>query len=467
MKVMFRTISRKSSHRVLGAEWLERRQPLAGDVGIALFGNQLVIEGDAQANAIVIERAAGGGVNIRGSAAGDAATTINGGTEAFHVASLDGNIMIDLGAGNDSLTLGAGGHTGGQGNLHGSNGNLRLEGNLLANLGAGNDEFSGNIAGRGDLTIMGGSGADEIAISGRVGSVTVIADGLSADASGADRVQLSNLRTSGDVSVFTQRGDDQIALSGDLRMQHSLTIDSGEGIDYLSFAASHFVVRGEMSVDPLLNNSSVSVGGVRSAATGHGQSASLMALHTLAPLTTDVGDPLVSATATGNALLSADPVGAGSAGLALAADASGGNNSLTSMSSLLADAALTPNGALVNGSLDAANSLNTGLLDDSALANLSAAANNSVATDTSVTGNLIADSSATHAALLQNAGTLAQAANPLAAAATDRVFNQFDESQLVGSSARNPTFLSNFSQDPSLNSVLNSLSRSQMFAPLS
>jgi hypothetical protein len=461
---MFATISRKPLHRTLGAEWLEPRQPLAGDVGIALLGDQLVMEGDAQANAILIERPAGGGVDIRGSVAGDAATTINGGTEAFHVDSRLGNLMIDLGDGDDRLTLG----TAGQNNassLLASNGSFRFTGNLLANLGAGDDTFSADVAGAGNLTVMGGLGADDIAISGRAGTVSVIADGLKADAGSADSVQLSDLRANGDVNVFTVGGDDQIALSGDLRIQNDLAIDSGEGVDVLSLAVSHFVVRGELSIDPLVDNAQTTVNSNGLAGLAGSQSVFAGTSSLRASLATEFSNPLTPATAIGNTLLTADPVGAGSAGLALSANVLGGNQSLTSTSSLRADAALTPSGALVNGSLDAANMPSIGPLDGLALANLSLPADVRT-TDLSATSDLNADASPSQAVLLQNAGALATSANPVAAVAADRVFNQFDESQLVGSAARNPTFLSNFSQDQSLNSALNQLALSQSFAPL-
>jgi hypothetical protein len=138
---------------------------------------------------------------------------------------------------------------------------------------------------------------------------------------------------------------------------------------------------------------------------------------------------------------------------------------LTSTSSLLADSELTPSGALVNSSLDAANMPSIGPLDGFALANLAPPADVR-ATDLSATSDLNADTSPNQSVLFQNAGALSTSANSVAAVAADRVFNQFDESQLVGSAARNPTFLSNFSQDQSLNSALSQLALSQSFAPL-
>lgn len=460
---MFTKSSKRSLQRALGAERLEGRQPLAGDVGIALLGNQLVIEGDAEANALTVERSAGGGFDIRGSVLGDDATTINGGDEAFHVDSLDGNVLIDMGAGDDSLTLGGDGQAS-SGSLLANRNSFRLNGNLLANLGAGNDTFSANLAGRGDLTVMGGPGSDDIAVSGRVGSLTVIADGLNADSSGADSVQLSNLRARGDVNVFTMGGDDQIALSGDLRIQSNLTIDSGEGADQVSLAASRFVVRGEVSIDPPTdtgttgeNADTASIAGEHSAAMGDASA--------IASLTTDLTNPIAPTVAFGNALLNADPVGAGNVGLALTNGAFGGNSGLTAASSLIADAALTPAGALVNGALDPANSLNRSLLDNTALANLTAPVGSVLASDL-LTGMAPTDTNALQTALLPNTAALPPASNPLGAAATDRVFNQFDESQLIGSAARNATFLSNFSQDPTLNTALNQLALARSFAPL-
>lgn len=457
---MYATRYRHGFRRALGTEWLERRHPLAGDVAIALLGNQLVIEGDAEANALVVERAEGGGFNITGAMAGDGATTINGGNDPFRVASFDSNMLVNLGAGDDSFTLG---NDAGNGNSS----LFRLHGSLMTDLGEGDDTFTAHVNSQSDIILLAGAGADDISVSGRIGSFVAMADPLNSDGAGADNVHLADLRAKEDISVFTLAGDDQVSLSGDLRLHGNLTIDTGIGTDGLSLTASRFVVRGEISIDPLSDTTLEPPNEGSDGIVGEAM-ADAASLPTASLLSEDLSHPLTSSTAFANALLHADPVGAGNAGLSLDTGASIADDSLVADSSLIADAELGLTGVELNGSLNSSGSAEmSAALDDVSLADLTSTnfASN-ITSDTNLASDLTTSDDTSQSALLQNAAALAANGNPFRLAATDNVFNQFDESELIGSAARNPTFLNNISEDNSLNSAINQLALSQPLMPV-
>src|SRR4051794_23595662 len=101
----FRAMSRKQNrvngthHRRCSFEALENRRLLAGDVKVTLVGSALTVKGDAADNNIVITAS---GV----SAVAGSGTTINGAAGPFALAGPLTKLTVDMGAGNDNLTLG-------------------------------------------------------------------------------------------------------------------------------------------------------------------------------------------------------------------------------------------------------------------------------------------------------------------------------------------------------------------------
>lgn len=428
--------AKRNQHRALGAEWLEHRQPLAGDVAVSLFGNQLVIEGDAAANAIEISPAQGGGFNISGSGEGEAATSINGNNQPFHVSARNAtNILVDLGAGDDSLVISNG--------TQAAAGSSQGASHLLAN--------RHQLRLSGDVTILGGAGNDQITVEGaRMGSLLIIADSLSAEG-GADSVRLSNIRTSGDVTVSTRAGDDQVTIADAVRVGGDLNVDSGDGTDAFTMMASRFQVRGDVNIDqpaPSVAASTMTT----SQATDAGAAAFMPE--------TSVND---AASSPVNQIATIDPVGASNPNMMSSAVTSG--IPLTSDQTMVVDQMVGLNGMTTNDAVNAATSqdaisaIDNGSLPADVISQgfvPSAGSSLPVSTNPVLSPSLTTDqtSSAVQSALLQRAATAPTVSSFVNPAAADSLFTGLDEASLVGSAARNPTFLSSFSQPDPLNNVL-------------
>jgi len=174
-------------------------------------------------------------------------------------------------------------------------------------------------------------------------------------------------------------------------------------------------------------------------------------------------------------LMNGDIVGGGNAALWLGA-MNGNTGNLAANSTIMADSGL-------NGSTGASNlgsSTNVGATNSTGLngANLdnltqtaigqSFAGGNTGAT-TGVNSNVTSNTSRVdpnNSGLLQNAanGSAVNPMNPAAAfspLAADNVFNNFNEADLVGSAARNPTFMPSVSDNTSFDQALNQLALSQ------
>src|SRR3954471_17120751 len=95
---------KRSTARRLFLEYLESRQVLAGNVLASVVHGQLNITGDAADNGVTLRTAAGGGLEVVGTSAGGAATTINGQANFTTTAAIRGT-NIDLRAGNDTLAI--------------------------------------------------------------------------------------------------------------------------------------------------------------------------------------------------------------------------------------------------------------------------------------------------------------------------------------------------------------------------
>ena len=103
-------------------ETLENRSMLAGNVVAAVDGGgNLTITGDAKSNIIYLAETASGGWRIQGLD-----TKINGHAKTFVTAPVTGNISVDMGDGNDQITMQDG----------------RVLGNLSVQMGNGKNSMS-------------------------------------------------------------------------------------------------------------------------------------------------------------------------------------------------------------------------------------------------------------------------------------------------------------------------------------
>jgi hypothetical protein len=101
-------MSRRSRKVQRGFETLESRLPMAGNITATLVGNDLVITGDAQSNALAIVGTANAGeFVVTGINDGDGvATNINGvPNDAVTISGVLGNLLITLAAGDDQITI--------------------------------------------------------------------------------------------------------------------------------------------------------------------------------------------------------------------------------------------------------------------------------------------------------------------------------------------------------------------------
>ena len=154
--------------RKMVVEQLEGRAMLAGNVTVSVSGGNLIVTGDNNDNAVLIQQTGPNSYTITGfdfdngalSGRQSGPTTIRGagtdlGGDARLVTGVRGNIIVDLKKGNDSLAVGnslddlnalvedGGGLGLGLGSASGANGasgQFHAPANLIINMGDGNDE---------------------------------------------------------------------------------------------------------------------------------------------------------------------------------------------------------------------------------------------------------------------------------------------------------------------------------------
>src|SRR5262245_4854326 len=289
------TEARRPLLRICAVEQLEIRHALAGDVMGVMYGEMLVVWGDAEANGVVLtydstsltyhvtgQDAGGSPTTINGQAADSfagvksVAVLLNGGDDAFSVGSaaavdmvIDQWLSIDMGEGNDTAQLGRGGNapggddpialhvrTGtsvaidlgaGDDHLELANAEIGLALNIAA--GDGNDEvlfateFTPQGAGsptlfpvkvRGGSRINLGGGADELTIQNSIFQQHLIIE----DFAGGVQMSLDNLNIAKKLDIDTGSTDDQITLN--FVAARDVTIDSNNGIDDIDLTNSRF-----------------------------------------------------------------------------------------------------------------------------------------------------------------------------------------------------------------------------------
>ena len=278
--------SRCCGRKRLVVERLENRELMAGDVIANVQGQMLVIWGDAADNGVTLTyNAAAQSYRVAGRDAGGSATTVNGladaefaGVQQVYVGLNGGNdsfevgsaaavdtvikqwLSIEMGEGDDDVTLGASGNApSGSAPIARS---VDVGTSMTVDLGAGNDQLSiGNADIGHALTILAGDGNDTVAfdtaftptgasqatlfpvlvrghalvsLGGGVdeltltnswveGSLTVL------DGAGAADIQLHNVAVNGRISIHTAGDADQIDL--ELIQGKRLAINSNSGED--------------------------------------------------------------------------------------------------------------------------------------------------------------------------------------------------------------------------------------------
>lgn len=285
----------RAAAKRLAVESLESKTLLAGDVAASVIDGVLVLEGDAEANHVVVSAGeAPGSYVVTGLPSSDGeATTIRGGSEPLVVEGVDAGARISLGGGDDALRihratfagdvqirLGAGDDAVGIGGRH----------RLVADSGDADDaRFRPNVGVRGDLRIGTGAGDDRVAIGGvRLGGDLVVQTGAGDDAvhvgfrhtplppemdtpegesdrppapagdDDADRLAAPNA-VDGRILISTGRGDDQAVVES-LRSAAGLKVRTSGGDDVVRIEGAR--VHGGLSVHSGGGNDRVGLGRV-------------------------------------------------------------------------------------------------------------------------------------------------------------------------------------------------------------
>ncbi len=178
----------------MALEALEPRILLSGNVDVKIFGGNVYLLGDRQANNVIVSVEAGNIV-----VTGNDGTTINGSADPFALRAgsteIGGNLRVALGNGDDIFVM---------------RGGIQVDRNLFIHAGSGNDQI----------------GIDD---------VHVLKNSYVSTAGGDDSVAVSNSNVDGSLSVDLSSGDDTLAarstaVGNDLRIRarggdDTLTVD--------------------------------------------------------------------------------------------------------------------------------------------------------------------------------------------------------------------------------------------------
>ena len=237
-------------------EPLEQKQLLAGDVLVSVSNGGLMIEGDEAANQIAVTAGAEAGsfvitglegTNIRlvdnvTGEPGDAMTELT-------VNDIHRNVQIDLGAGDDVVSLG---ELNFRGNVSIETGegmdrvlvgevdsmaavagdaSVGLRGSLQINTGVDNDEVVvGNASVHGRLGVHTGEGDDSVVLGG------MLAAAAATNGTGMD--SMATLKARGGVNVNLGAGDDELAAAS-VNARGAIMVMGGEGDDSVNVESTH------------------------------------------------------------------------------------------------------------------------------------------------------------------------------------------------------------------------------------
>jgi cyclophilin family peptidyl-prolyl cis-trans isomerase len=240
-------------------EHLENRALLAGNVVASLNGTHLTLTGDTADNAVEIA-VNGNQVQVRGLNN----TTINGGTAVFVAAAntdtLTGNVLINLGDGNDAAVFARNVKLSGSVSVVGGNGNDALSStgatfnrNVAFLGGPGNDTFSlQDSTTNAAILIYGEAGNDLISLTDMTVNGPVIIKGHAGD----DGVSLNNVTGTGSIGIETGRGEDDVTVRNST-LNGTLVIKTRQGQDAVMLDENTF--NGIVSINTGRSNDALDV----------------------------------------------------------------------------------------------------------------------------------------------------------------------------------------------------------------
>lgn len=217
----------KRSHlrtRRLAAETLESRALLAGDISAHVFGGVLVLVGDSADNGVKIQ-VSGDSLEVIGTDAGGAATTINGQT-SFIANGVTGGLAAWLRNGNDSLAFGDGSA-------------VTIPGTVVVGTGNGDDSISGSLNNGGRAILTTGAGSDNVSLTDSVlGSLAITTDFWGSANPEGDTVSLDGVQANRGAVIGTGGGNDTVDISGESAFPMFLSIATGDGVDEVSLTGT-------------------------------------------------------------------------------------------------------------------------------------------------------------------------------------------------------------------------------------
>lgn len=204
--------------RRLAAETLENRALLAGNVTASLDGGVLRLTGDAAGNGVII-RQSGDNLEVVGTLAGGAATTVNG-SASFSASGVTNGLNARLEDGNDVLRFAN------------ESGPVTIAGTIFVSTGNGNDAVTGSLKNASTEAFHLGAGADRLRLhNSTLGNLVVNGDPLLTANGSSDEVLLTRVRAAGGAVIRTGGGSDRVEIDGASSFPLTLTIDAGDGAD--------------------------------------------------------------------------------------------------------------------------------------------------------------------------------------------------------------------------------------------
>src|SRR5262245_20006272 len=216
----------RRQNRKLGLERLESREVLAGNVHAFVSGGNLHIDGDSQANVILIEQSASKSFTITSR---DGTTTINGKAGPLTFNGVRKNVQINLKGGNDVAELDGA-----------DAGALVVKNGLFVEMGSGADQLLMNNVHVLRLHVNMGSGNDLINIGddGNSSGVMVTKEAVVVTGSGADDARFANSIFKRFLNLDMGANNDSTTIQGTTVSRRSV-INGSSGRDTLNRENNH------------------------------------------------------------------------------------------------------------------------------------------------------------------------------------------------------------------------------------
>ncbi len=255
--------NKNTKDRKLAMQGLEKRELMAGDVGVGLQGGMLSIVGDNADNYVQVSQVAEGEFKVSGFYSDGSSTRINGQSKAQTFKGVEG-INVQLAGGQDRLNL-----------IGTTKPQISIRGDLNVQMGTGNDEvhiedfwvggdadiatdnkyyanarYQGddllkitNFMVNGHLGVTTSEGADQVNFNVTNDGWNVFSQGFSLDTGAGtyagDTVMLVKVMSGKSIDVNMGQGDDFLYGHNLLAYEGDITINTHQGNDFVGLDSSN------------------------------------------------------------------------------------------------------------------------------------------------------------------------------------------------------------------------------------